>query len=228
MLALAFDTSTRSGSVALGTVTASGVVPLGEMALEVSATHSEAVLPAIDRCLRAADLPVAEVDAIVVGSGPGSFTGLRIGAALARGLCFSRDATLYAYSSLAAIAAGAGATGDLCCLMDARRGQVYAAGYAVEPGDVAERFAPCAGALVDLLAGLDTASWIFAGVLDPSQRRVIEVAGGRLLDPEDGRPTGSGLLELLRQWPEQGLVAAPSSWEPEYVRASSAERRVGG
>lgn len=228
MIAIAFDTSTRRGSVALGRVTASGVERLGEATLEVSATHSEAVLPAIDRCLRGAGLPASELDAVVVGSGPGSFTGLRIGAALARGLCFSHRATLYAYSSLAAIAAAAEMSGDICCLIDARRGQVYAAGYALAAGEITERFPPRAGALTDLLAEVEPAAWTFAGVLDPSQRQAIEGAGGRLFDPDGGHPTGSGLLALFRAAPEQGLVTAPSAWEPAYVRAPSAECRADG
>ncbi len=228
MLALAFDTSTRSGSVALGRVEADGVDPLGDATLEVSATHSEAVLPAIDACLRAAGLGAGDLEAVVVGSGPGSFTGLRIGAALARGLCFPRRAILYAYSSLAAIAAAVDVSGDLCCLVDARRGQVYAAGFVVGPGRLDERFGPRAGALSELLTELDPEAWAFAGVLDPSQRQAIEHAGGRLLARDAGRPSGAGLLELLRRSPADGVVSEPSSWEPEYVRASSAERRVGG
>ena len=228
MLALAFDTGTRSGSVALGRIEPQAVRLLAEETLEVSATHSEAVLPAIDRCLRTAGLAAMDLDAVVVGGGPGSFTGLRIGAALARGLCFAGRATLHAYSSLAAIAAGAPGAGRLCCLLDARRGQVYAAGYDVEDDRLTETFAPRAQALSELLNELDAAAWTFAGVLGPAQREVIERAGGRLLGAAAGRPTGRGLLELLRLSPDAGRVANPASWEPEYVRASSAERRVEG
>ena len=228
MLALAFDTGTRSGSVALGRVGPGTVEVLAEDTLEVSATHSEAVLPAIDRCLRSAGLEAADLDAVVVGGGPGSFTGLRIGAALARGLCFASRSALYAYSSLAAIAAAAPAAGRIYCLLDARRGQVYAAGYEVDGDRLTERFGPRALALSELLDELDVPDWTFAGVLRPPERAAIERAGGRLLESGEGRPTGRGLLELLRRSPEAGRVAHPASWEPEYVRASSAERRVDG
>lgn len=228
MLALAFDTSTRSGSVAVGRVAPEAVELLAEDTLEVSATHSEAVLPAIDRCLRSDGLSAADLDAIVVGGGPGSFTGLRIGAALARGLCFGDRATLFAYSSLAAIAAGAPTPGRLCCLLDARRGQVYAAGYDADADRLEKRFGPRALALSELLAELDATAWTFAGVLGASQRQAIVQAGGDLLDAGDGRPTGRGLLRMLRLAPDVGRVTHPASWEPEYVRASSAERRVEG
>lgn len=228
MLTLAIDTSTREGSVALGIVEGrTGLELLGEAALAVSATHSETVLPAVDRLLRAAGRDALALDAVVVGAGPGSFTGVRIGAALARGLCFPGHSHLFAYSSLAAIAAGAGAGGPVCALLDARREQVYAAGYAGEADAFAERFAPRAGALQELIAGLDVSRWTFAGVLSDAQRAVVEQAGGTLLDPERGRPTGSGLLLLVQSAPDAGRVADPAHWEPGYVRASSAERRVG-
>lgn len=225
-LALALDTSTRQGSVALGWVGDSGLELLGEETLEVSATHSETVLPAIDRLLRDAGCRPGELELVAVGAGPGSFTGVRIGAALARGLCFPERAELYAYSSLAAIAAGAEVAGDVCALLDARRGQVYAAGYSIGPGGLETKFPPEAGALTELLARLDPEAWIFAGSLTEMQRTAVESAGRRLLPAGQGRPTGTGLLRLVRLDADGGRVADPARWEPEYVRASSAERRL--
>jgi len=227
MLTLALDTSTREGSVALGD---SGTV-LGERTLSVSATHSETVLPAIDQLLGEAGRPVGDLEAVVVGSGPGSFTGVRIAAALARGICFPRSTPLFAYSSLAAIAVDAADAPDasdepICALLDARRDQVYAAGYRI--GSAFEKlFAPTAGSLTAILAGLDIEAWTFAGVLPDTLRETVRQSGGRLLPPERGRPRASALLHLAWTFPEAGRVADPARWEPAYVRASSAERRVG-
>lgn len=228
MLTLAIDTSTREGSVALGIV-GGGRRPelLGEQTLRVSATHSETVLPAVDQLLRGGGTDALELEAVVVGAGPGSFTGVRIGAALARGICFPRRSELFAYSSLAAIAAGTGATGPVLALLDARREQVYAAGYAGGEEAFAERLPPRAGALDELLEELDVSEWSFAGVLSGSQRATIERAGGALLAPERGRPSGTGLLRLVHCAPDRGRVKDPAHWEPDYVRVSSAERRVG-
>ncbi|MFQ5529429.1 MAG: tRNA (adenosine(37)-N6)-threonylcarbamoyltransferase complex dimerization subunit type 1 TsaB, partial [Gemmatimonadota bacterium] len=219
MLTLALDTSTQEGSVALGHA---GVV-LGERTLSVRATHSETVLPAIDRLLGDADRAASDLDALVVGAGPGSFTGVRIAAALARGMCFATGAALFAYSSLAAIAADVVAPSDapapvrdddsVCALLDARRGQVYAAGY--RPGsNFEELFPPVAGPLDELLAGLDAETWIFAGVLQEVQRATIRRVGARLLPPERGRPRASALLRLAWTAPEAGRVAEPARWEP--------------
>jgi len=226
MLTLALDTSTRRGSVALGETGGSAVRVLGEAVLEVSATHSETVLPAVDGLVRSAGLAPADLEAVVVGAGPGSFTGIRIGAALARGVCFPARAPLFAYSSLAAIAAGSGESGAVCALLDARRDQVYAAGYDVGPGGLERRFEPRAGALARLLDEIGPSSWTFAGVLSAEQRAAIERAGGELLPAERGWPTASALLRLVHQAPAAGRVADPARWEPEYVRSSSAARRM--
>lgn len=227
MLTLALDTSTRRGSVALGHTGDRYLELLGEATLEVSATHSETVLPAIDRLVRSTEHGPADIEAVVVGAGPGSFTGVRIGAALARGICFPARAELFAYSSLAAIAAGADTAGRVCALLDARRDQVYAGGYTVGPGGLDEHFGPRAGPLDELLDELDLSAWTFAGVLSREQRETIATAGGTLLPPERGRPSGAGLLRLVQWARAAGQVAEPARWEPEYVRSSSADRRVG-
>lgn len=224
MLTLALDTSTREGSVAIGE---SGDV-FGELTLSVRATHSETVLPAIDRLFAEVGRSVRELGAVVVGAGPGSFTGVRIAAALARGICFPTGAALFAYSSLAAIAAdaaNAGAEGRICALLDARRDQVYAAGYRLLSG-FEELFAPFAAPLEEVLAGLDPDTWTFAGVLPESARERVAQSTTTLLAPEHGRPRASALLHLAWTWPEAGRVAEPARWEPTYVRTSSAERRI--
>jgi tRNA threonylcarbamoyladenosine biosynthesis protein TsaB len=66
---------------------------------------------------------------VIVGAGPGSFTGVRVAAATARGLAHGLGVPLYAYSSLAAVAMETGLDGNVCALFDARRGEVYAACY---------------------------------------------------------------------------------------------------
>lgn len=225
MLTLALDSSTREGSVALGE---DGVVS-DELMLSVRATHSETMLPAIDQLLRQTGRSARDLEAVVVGAGPGSFTGVRIAAALARGICFPTGATLFAYSSLAAIAAdsdGLDAADPICALLDARRDQVYAAGYRTSPR-FEELFAPFAASLDEVLAGLDPAAWTFAGVLSDSLRARVVESGARLLPPDRGRPRASALLRLVWMYPEFGRIADPAHWEPTYVRASSAERRLG-
>ena len=156
---LALDTSTRIGAIGLGEA---GDV-LVESALEVRATHSEAVLPEIRRLMEVAGRGLDDLEAVVVGSGPGSFTGVRIAAAFAKGICHARSIPLYAYSTLAAIAVPAAGARPVCATIDARRGQVYAAGYSLGP-EYECRFGPVAIS-ADHLPGLldESEPWLLAG-----------------------------------------------------------------
>jgi tRNA threonylcarbamoyladenosine biosynthesis protein TsaB len=139
---LALDTATHTASVAL--VTDDGAVR-AERTSQVS-THSEVVLSLIDQVL--AGIPVGELAAIACGAGPGSFTGLRIGLATAKGLCFASGRPLVLVPSLAALATVAPPGVLAVGCLDARKGEVFLAPYidgeavaaeqAARPNDVAE------------------------------------------------------------------------------------------
>lgn len=221
MVWLALETSTRLGSLAIG----AGGELIAECSLSVRATHSETVLPELDRSLRRAGLRIEDVEAVIVGAGPGSFTGVRIATALAKGLCFARDLPLFAYSSLAAVAAGSGAA-RTCALFDARRNEVYAATYqAHDP--VRPVWGPAAVPVDEVLRGLSPAEWAFAGEGATRYAELIEAAGGRVLPAHLGIPRASALLWLMETDAAAGRVENPSLWEPSYVRASGAERQAG-
>ncbi len=220
MLILGLETSTRLGSVAL----ASDGALSAEVALSVRATHSETVLDEVDRLLARAGAAPAELGRIVVGAGPGSFTGVRIAAALAKGLCHALAAPLYAYSSLRAVAASVG-PGPTCAMFDARREQVYAAAYA--DGPLAP---PHSGPLVDgvdaVLDRLEPVSeWRFAGEGARRHRARIAERGGEVLPAHLGVPRAAALIWLSEQDPS-GRVEDVPGWEPAYVRAPGAERAV--
>ena len=224
MVSLALDTSTHLGSVAVGR---DGRV-LAESLLRVRATHSEAVLPEIDRLLTGCGLAVQDLQAVVVGGGPGSFTGVRIAASLAKGMCHARGLELFSFSSLAAVAAGSGCQEPVCAMFDARRGQVYAAGYRVGEG-IEELFAPRAGALDRVLTDLgEPGEWCFTGDGAGAGEEAIRLAGGRILDPDRWVPRAASLLWLASVDPGGGRVADPGSWEPGYVRLPAAQRGPGG
>lgn len=220
MLTLALDTSTSVGSVALG---ADGEV-FEERQLDVRATRSETVLPAVDSVLRGCRRTADELEAVVVGAGPGSFTGVRIAASLAKGLRHARGLAMYAYSSLAAVAAGTGSGGPVCAMFDARRGQVYAAGYRIDPA-LTELFPPRAAVVEQVLADLpNPVDWTFAGDGAGVAESLIRASGGRVADPGTWAPRASALLWLVAVDPEAGRVTDPGNWQPSYVRAPAAER----
>lgn len=221
MLSLALETSTALGGIALGR----GDTLIAECALAVHATHSETVLDEVDRMLARARVGAGDIERVIVGAGPGSFTGVRIAASLAKGWCHATSVPLFAYSSLRAVAAVAGCD-RVCALFDARRGEVYGAAFADGPLGAPER-GPAACTIECWIGGLEASgSWSFAGEGAIRHRAAIEARGGRVLPPFLGIPRAGALLWLAERLPA-GRVADFEAWEPRYVRASGAEREAG-
>ncbi|HEX6558447.1 MAG TPA: tRNA (adenosine(37)-N6)-threonylcarbamoyltransferase complex dimerization subunit type 1 TsaB [Longimicrobiales bacterium] len=219
---LAIETSTPLGSVAVG----NGAGVLAEVVLGIHARHSEALLPAVDFGLRNAQVDKRELQRIVVGGGPGSFTGLRISAATAKALAQALGIPLFAYSGLAALAAGAGASRDpVCGLFDARRGEVYAACYRFPDFDTMETLLePAPRKIDDVLGALDPQATVFVGDGALQNRAAIERAGGCVAPAHLAVPRASALLWLTDFLPTAGSVENVASWEPLYLRESGAER----
>lgn len=128
-LILAFDTATRSCSVALtrGGLADGEVLASQTVALET--THSRRLLSSIDWLLREAEATIADVAAVAFGLGPGSFTGLRIGMATAKGLCHGADKPLIGIPSLDAIGCAVESDDLVCVVLDARKHEVYRGFY---------------------------------------------------------------------------------------------------
>jgi tRNA threonylcarbamoyladenosine biosynthesis protein TsaB len=154
MIVLAVDTSTLTASCAVVRQDGDAVTVL---AAEDAATaaHSERILPLVARVAAAAGVAPAGFDAFAVGAGPGSFTGLRIGMATAKGLAFAAGRPLWVVSSLAALALDLAADDDepgpgdgalYVPVLDARRGEIYAGFYrragSVVTAVAAERVVP--------------------------------------------------------------------------------------
>ena len=131
MKVLALETSAKACSAAVtedGRVVASAFQCTG-------LTHSRTLMPMVEDMLRNADLTLSDCDIIAVANGPGSFTGIRIGIAAAKGLAFAADKPAAGVSTLEAMALGcAGMNGLIVCAMDARRQQVYNALFRAENG----------------------------------------------------------------------------------------------
>ncbi len=128
-LILAFDTATRSCSVALtrGGTTDGAVLASLTLALEI--THSRRLLASIDWLLREAEVTIDDVAAVAFGLGPGSFTGLRIGMATAKGLCHGAGKPLIGIPSLDAIGCSVESNELICVVLDARKQEVYSGFY---------------------------------------------------------------------------------------------------
>ena len=122
MKILALETSAKAVSAAVsedGKILCSGYQDTG-------LTHSRTLMPIVEHILKNTGLAVADMDAIAVAAGPGSFTGIRIGVSAAKGLAFAAEKPAVGVSTLAAMARNvAWLDGLVICAMDARRQQVY-------------------------------------------------------------------------------------------------------
>jgi tRNA threonylcarbamoyladenosine biosynthesis protein TsaB len=221
-LHLAIETSTSLGSVALGSPGAL----LSEVVLGVHARHSEALLPAIDFVLKNAAVDKRALAGIVVGGGPGSFTGLRISAATAKAFATALHIPLFTYSGLAALAAGAALAGrSVCALFDARRGEVYAACYQFPSlTHITTLLEPAPRKLEAVLALLDVPATVFVGDGAIQHATAIAERGGTVAPAHLAVPRAAALLWLCEIAPAVGRIDDVAGWEPAYMRESGAVR----
>lgn len=219
---LALDSSTRGGSVAVGV---DGRV-VAERVLEATVGASSLLMPAVDEAVRAAGLAPRDLAAIVVGGGPGSFTGLRIAAATAKALVKALNVPLLAYSGLMAAAATLRSSGrPAAALFDARNREVFAGCWRFGDGRVDELLAPAILSLDDAVDRLAPHHPVLTGDGAAAHADALADAlgaGAVVVTPSES--PAAGLLWLARAAPGLGRVANPAAWEPEYLRASGAER----
>lgn len=223
MIRVAIETATARGSVAVGR----GDRVLAEVTLGLQTRHAEMTVPALETALRMAGVERSSIGAIVVGSGPGSFTGVRVAGATAKGLVAGLGVPFLAYPSLLALVAAVPAAGPVCGLFDARRGEVYAGCWRVTASSIEKILPPRVGPVEDVVAACADADPLYAGDGAVRYGEAIEDAGGRMA-AVPAPPRASALLWLAEHHEEYGRVEEVAAWQPEYVRASSAERGVPG
>ena len=222
---LAFETSAKAASVALF----DGETLLGEQYQNTGLTHSQTLMVMAEDLLKQCGKSPADVQAVAVANGPGSFTGVRIGAAAAKGFAWGREIPLYGVSTLEAMALGLGVyQGYICPVMDARRNQVYNALFYVNRGTV-ERITPDrAIALEDLKKELKNCEESVFLVGDGSNlcyNSLLEEVENLVLPPEHRmhqRAVGVGLAALAQI--RRGESTDATALVPNYLRLSQAER----
>ena len=225
MRILAFETSAKAASVAL----LEEDCLLAESYQNTGLTHSQTILSMAQNLLTTCGMTPKDVDVVAVAGGPGSFTGIRIGVAAAKGFAWGRELPLYGVSTLESMALSLGASsGILCPVMDARRSQVYNALFRAEGGVLTRLRPDRAISLKELGEDLENfrEEVFFVGdgaclcynTLGISQPRFHLVPEHR----RHQRACGVALaaLEKIRAG-EPGDAAA---MEPNYLRLSQAER----
>ena len=225
MLILAFETSAKAASVALledGTL-------LGESYQNTGLTHSQTLMVMAEDLLKQCGKSVSDLTGIGVANGPGSFTGIRIGVAAAKGFAWGAELPCCGVSTLAAMAASLGIwQGYVCPVMDARRSQVYNALFHVDCGKYTRIREDRAISLQELGEDVKNLSEPVFLVGDGSilcYNTLLEKVPGLVLPPEHRmhqRAAGVALeaermLKTGGSFPGEALV-------PNYLRLSQAER----
>ena len=221
---LAIDTATEIASVAAGRP------PTAQSGAHVQGArrHAAEIIRLVDFALSRLSIRPADLEGVVVGDGPGSFTGLRIGWAAAKGLAHEAGLELRAIPSLMAVAAGAalklGAVPVAACF-DALRGQVYGAVYVFHPDRVETLVAPAVLTIAELARVAPVAPRMVVG--DGAVRYADEVArwvGTAPVPLESLPPAATLLLALLEHQGAARTIDAPGA-EPAYGRPAEAQAR---
>jgi tRNA threonylcarbamoyladenosine biosynthesis protein TsaB len=228
-LLLAIETATRAASVAL----LRGSDLVAEERTPGGRTTAETLLPALDLLLAGCDLTLAAVDAFAVSIGPGSFTGLRVGIATAKGLALGTDRPVAAVPTLAALARTAPPSGGaVVAMLDARRGEVYAAAYApVADGPLPREIVPEGVYTGEALAGMLPPACVLVGdgvgvCGELLRARLGE--GVQLQPPPHGEPRARHVGAIGAALLAAGAGAAAVDLVPRYLRRAEAEvKRTG-
>jgi len=221
MIILAVDTATRTCSVAL----LDGDSLLAESLLYGQKHHSEKILGLIEGLFLNTGITGSQLDLIAVATGPGSFTGLRVGLSTAQGLALSLDKPLLGVSTLEVIAAQLLPSERICPMIDARKGQVYTCLYECEAqGRLKKTVDDTVMRAEAWVAGLEGAI-VFAGNGACLYREKIQNAfhGTALFAPAAaGIPRASTLGCIARERAHQAQHHEPERITPHYVRPPDA------
>ncbi len=221
----AFETSAKAGSVAL----LEDNILLAESYQNTGLTHSQTLLSMAEDLLRSCGLTAADVDAVAVAAGPGSFTGVRIGVAAAKGFAWGGEKPLYGVSTLEAMALGLGVhTGYVLPVMDARRAQVYNALFHAQDGVTSRMCEDRAISLQDLgeeIKNLQEPIFLVGDGSTLCYNTLKDTVEALVLPPEHRmhqRAAGVGLAAAAMI--ARGETGDAAGLQPNYLRLSQAER----
>ena len=218
---LALDTSTEACSVALALD--GQMLALDEVCPQ---QHSKRILPMIQQLLADASVTLHQLDGIVFGRGPGSFTGVRIGVSVAQGLAFGADLPVFGVSTLAAMAQAAAVqqnATEVIAAIDARMAEVYIATYTLDEAGLMQAITPeiaaKPAALPEILTSLCFTSQVLGvGTGWQTYPQALNQLAPALIADSILYPSAQFMLPFAsRAWQQQLFVSADQA-EPVYVR----------
>lgn len=202
----------------------------GEYTVNYKKTHSQTLLPMLDEVARMIELDLSTIDAIAVAGGPGSFTGLRIGSATAKGLGLALDKPIVNVPTVDALAYNLVGHRDMVCpLMDARRNQTYTGLYRSAANEMDVLRAQCAVGIDEIVADINNRgeSVVFLGDGVPVFKAYI---GEHVTVPYSFAPAhlnkqrAGAVAALGMKYFAAGRIETAEAHAPEYLRLSQAER----
>ena len=225
MLILAFETSAKACSVAIH----DGQKLLAESYQNTGLTHSQTLMVMAEDLLKSCAKTPSDVTHLAVAAGPGSFTGVRIGVAAAKGFAWGAELPVYGVSTLESMALSLGAfEGHVCCCMDARRKQVYNAIFLAENGALTRVSEDRAISLEDLkneLEHIDGPVYLVGDGAELTHKTLGADLPELILPPEHRRQQrASGVALAAIEAMNRGESADGAALQPNYLRLSQAER----
>lgn len=203
---------------------------IAEYTVNYKKTHSQTLLPMLDEIVKMTEFDLSTIDAIAVAGGPGSFTGLRIGAATAKGLGLALDKPLVHVPTVDGMAYGLfGYSGLICPIMDARRNQVYTGLYRFTNDEfevVEEQMAISVSELIEKLNGYEEkVTFLGDGVPVYRDQFVNGLTGEYAFAPAHLNRQRAGAVGALgMKYFKEGKVESARDHKPDYLRLSQAER----
>ena len=225
MRILAFETSAKSAAVA---IVQDGML-LGEYFQNSGQTHSRTLMQMAEDLLKNCDITAEDIDAVACAAGPGSFTGVRIGLAAAKGFAWGREVPLVGVSTLEAMVRGiAVADGIYCAAMDARRSQVYTATFECRDGKLTRLTEDAAISIEELgstLEMIEKDKFLVGDGAALCYNTLSEMQSHLHLLPEHLRmQRAAGVALLAWEQIQSGRAIPAQDVVPNYLRLSQAER----
>ncbi|OGW57966.1 MAG: tRNA (adenosine(37)-N6)-threonylcarbamoyltransferase complex dimerization subunit type 1 TsaB [Nitrospirae bacterium RBG_16_43_8] len=227
MKILAIDTSTMLGGIAIMDES----LLIAESRLNVKATHSERLMTEIEHCLKQSGIKISDIDVFAVATGPGSFTGLRIGLSTVKGFYYATGKPIVSVPTLEALAWHFPYSKyPVCTMLDARKKEVYAALFKWEGENLirlmSETSAKPEEFLHNSLSVTHDNKLVFAGEGAALYRdKIIEAMGEKAIfaSPEKTVPSPANVAVLGLKKAKAGEFSEPASLTPMYIRKSEAE-----
>lgn len=232
MRILALDSSGLVASVAVVDGSGLEAQTIAEYTVNYKKTHSQTLLPMLDEVARMTELDLDSIDAIAVAAGPGSFTGLRIGSATAKGLGLALDKPLIHIPTLEGLAYNLCGTDHIVCpIMDARRGQVYTGIYEFDNDRLIVLEDQMAVGIEELGQRLHSydRKVVFLGDGVPVFKEALmeQIMAGREIAfaaAHLNRQRAAAVGALAIRYYREGKMETAAEHQPDYLRVSQAER----